>query len=70
MKVIQIIENQIRIAKGEGLCNGDRECGCQLGYLAPCYDISPECEIAVNDPCEAEEHNCDCWMIPIPNLGS
>jgi hypothetical protein len=67
MNVIQILESQILVLKGEGLSNGDRECGCMCGDLAPCGDISPECEVAVNDPFEAENQNCDFWMVALPS---
>ncbi len=43
----------------EGLWNSDGECACELGELAPCGEISPECYPGVRSPCPENcgEHN-------------
>ena len=41
MNVKQIVESWLRNHKYDGLCN--KECGCRMGDLAPCGEISEEC---------------------------
>lgn len=46
MKAIEIISGFLKMNGYDGLCNPDRECGCEIGDLAPCSEYFAACEPA------------------------
>lgn len=48
MNILEIVENYLKDNNYDGLYlyDGDVNCGCDLGDLAPCEEMSPECEAA------------------------
>lgn len=52
MDVLSIVEKYLRDNKLDGLCNGDAECACELGDLAPCGEIYSECTAGKKTPCD------------------
>jgi hypothetical protein len=50
--VYEILEQAIRAAGGQGLCNLEIDCACSLGDLVPCASDSTLCQIGYSVRCE------------------
>lgn len=50
MLITEILKNWLVENNYDGLVNLDLECACTVQDLAPCMEISTECETAQNDP--------------------
>jgi hypothetical protein len=72
MTLNEIIKTAIVAAGGNGLCNSDRECGCGIEDIAPCYTVDlNECTIARGRVLGPDEHigelgPGDTLMEPLP----
>jgi hypothetical protein len=50
--VYEILEQAIRAAGGQGLCNPEIDCGCGLDDLVPCESDPSFCQIGFEVRCE------------------
>jgi hypothetical protein len=66
MNIIDLLEIQIKSQGKDGLANCRLECGCKLGDLAPCGEISDDCELAEFDFETAETQGLDFFMRACP----
>lgn len=62
LNVKKILSEWLKEHAFDGLCHNFHECGCALDDLAPCAEISPECEPAYKGP--DPEHEYDFRMYP------
>ena len=59
MNVAEIVDGYLKAHGFDGLYNGDAECACKAGNIAPCDYLSGACEAGYLAPCPPEcgEHD-------------